>query len=59
MAITSVVLPDKPGKTVAGPAPFSFVPDRMSDIKLPMKTASLYKVCQNSASLPDLLSGKC
>ena len=30
----------------AGPATFSFVPDCMSDINLPVKHTSLYKVCQ-------------
>ena len=39
-------LPDKPGKTLAGPATFSFVSDHMSDIKLPVKHTSIYKVCQ-------------
>ena len=34
-------LPDKPGKTLADPAIFSFVPDRMSDVKLPVKHSSL------------------
>ena len=38
--------PDKPGKILAGLATFSFVPDRMSDIKLPVKHTTLYKVCQ-------------
>ena len=58
-------MPDKPDKTFVDPATFSFVQDRMSVIKLPVKHASLYKVCQNYASLPkfaslsDLLSGKC
>ena len=44
---------------------FFIVPDRMSDIKLPVKHTFLYKVCQKFcqsdkiARLPDLLSGKC
>ena len=36
----------KPGKTLAGPATFSFVLDHMSDIKLPVKHTSPHKVCQ-------------
>ena len=36
-------MPDKPGKTMAGPATFSFVPDRMSEVKFPVKHTSLYR----------------
>ena len=51
MSSVSLLTAGLPGKTLAGPGTFSFVPDRMSDIKLPVKHTSFYKAMTQYISI--------